>query len=115
MLQVLRNDNTALALVHGLIDILTCPSYVISPTYGFVAWNQAAKDLKKHGCNVQKLNLSDGDEIDCADKKYRLLKKPLNHKTDFVLCELHDVTSPAARIKYAGHMLDLAMEGASKP
>lgn len=106
----LKDPNTAYALVRGLVDAIQHPAFVISKSVGLVACNKSAKSIK--GKDLSSLQMSDGQIVDIGDKQYRVISKKLNHKTDCVLFELHDVTDPAVRLKSAGALLDKALSGA---
>jgi len=102
----LNDPNTAIALVKGLVDAIQYPAFVTSPTFGVVACNKSAKSIK---CPTNNEAWSDGDVVDVSNKKYRVVRKKLNHKTDFILVELHSVTDLAERLKFAGDVLDKAL------
>jgi hypothetical protein len=106
----LKDPNTAIALVRGLVDAIQCPAFVTSPSNGLVTCNKAAKSIK--GKNLSTIQMSDGQIVDISGKQYKVISKKLNHKTDCILFELHDVTDPAERLKFAGALLDKALSGA---
>lgn len=106
----LKDPKTATALVKGLVDAIQCPAFVFSPSIGLVTCNKAAKSIKGQDLlSIQKL---DGQVIDISGKKYRVISKKLNHKTDCILFEMHDVSEASDRLKFAGAVLDKALSGA---
>lgn len=103
------DPNTARALVRGLVDAINYPAFVTSPTLGIVACNESAKALKRDWLNN---SWTDGDVVEISEKEFRVISTKLNHKTDCVLFELHDITGPQERLKFAGALLDKALSGA---
>jgi hypothetical protein len=106
----LKDPDTAKALVKGLVDAIQNPAFVVSPTIGTVASNKLARNIQSK--DLLHSTWNDGDIIESNGKQYRVVGKKLNHKTDCILFELHDITHAADRMKYAGSILDKAMGGA---
>lgn len=106
----LKDSKTATALVRGLVDAIQCPAFVASPSIGLVACNKAARGIK--GQDLSAMQMLDGQIVDVSGKKYKVISKKLNHKTDCVLFELHDVSEASDRLKFAGAVLDKALSGA---
>lgn len=106
----LKDHAIANALVRGLVDAIQCPAFVTSPSLGLVACNRAAKSIKDK--DLSTIQMYDGKVIEANQKQYKVISKKLNHKTDCILFELHDVTDPTDRLKFAGSVLDKALNGA---
>jgi len=106
----LKDPDTAKALVKGLVDAIQCPAFIMSASQGMIASNKAARILK--GQDISELQSMDGHVVRVSGKPYKVISKKLNHKTDCILFELHDVTEPAERIKFASTVLDKALSGA---
>ena len=106
----LKDPKTANALVRGLVDAIQCPAFVASPSIGLVACNKAARSIKDQ--DLSEILMLDGQIIVVNGKNYKVISKKLNHKTDCILFELHDVSEPSDRLKFAGAVLDKALSGA---
>ena len=107
-----ENTSAAIALVCGLVDVIPIPAFVTSPTIGFITSNKLAKRLAKSGLDLYDSNIFDGQLLTHGNREYKVCSKKLNHRTDFVLNELHDVTTSVKRMQYAGMILSQAIEGA---
>lgn len=98
-------------LVRGLVDILPYPACIVSAAVGLVAMNTKAEELFSQGMDSE-LVVREGDTIDFGDSRYCVVRKNLNHSTDFVLCELHSGSNPIDRIRASTRRLDRALSEA---
>ncbi|MBS1722288.1 MAG: hypothetical protein JSS66_04690 [Armatimonadetes bacterium] len=108
---VLKSIGQVRALVHGLVDAIQHPAFIISPSQGFIVSNESAKSLRSKGLDVQAQHWEDGQIAMCNEETYRTIGKRLNHKTDFILFELHNICSPLDRMRAANQVLDAMLQG----
>lgn len=90
-------------LVQGLVDIMPYPAYIVSKAAGLVAINDKATELVRQGLDTGQVS---DDGVSLGDLHYSVVRKNLNHSTDFVLCELHSGDSPTDRIRASTRRLD---------